>query len=46
MVNELEMMLSDVEQSWILQANGDYQLFCRGNPEKKVQQLLLNKLSY
>lgn len=45
-LNELEMMISDVEQSWILQPNGDYQLFCRGNPEDKVQQLLLDKLSY
>ncbi|GAA0198344.1 polyphosphate kinase 1 [Kangiella japonica] len=45
-LNELELMLNDSEQSWILKADGDYQLFCRGKPNEKVQQLLLDKLSY
>ena len=44
-IEELQLMVSDREQSWILQPTGDYQLFCSGKPREKVQQLLLERLS-
>lgn len=44
-IEELELMVSDSEQSWILQPTGEYQLFCSGKPREKVQQLLLERLS-
>ncbi|WP_345293150.1 polyphosphate kinase 1 [Kangiella marina] len=45
MLKELNMMLEDTEQSWILQPNGEYQIQSSAKPKQKVQQLLLDRLS-
>lgn len=45
MLDELSLMLKDTQQSWILQADGEYRLEPSKNTKPKVQQQLLERLS-
>ncbi|WP_223669317.1 polyphosphate kinase 1 [Kangiella shandongensis] len=47
MMDELNLMLADKRQSWMLQTGGDYRLFDSNcSAETKVQQVLLEKLAH
>lgn len=49
MIKELNLMLTDSKQSWMLSSNGEYQLaesVSEHDANDKVQQILLNQLSH
>lgn len=49
MIKELNLMLNDSKQSWMLSSSGEYQLAGKvkeGDAEDKVQQILLSRLSH
>ena len=45
MLKELDLMLKDTEQSWILESSGEYRLHRTEKTKPKVQQQLLERLS-
>ena len=45
MLKELDLMLNDTEQSWILESSGEYRLHPTSETKPKVQEQLLERLS-